>query len=114
LSRNSAELDGRDEADEDPLRRAEGDGVGEAKSSVASSSVLPTGVPQAEQNRTEPGRSVLQEAQEGMNFPETVYRVGGGIVPQNTFRNCVWGWADLAAALTRRTKTRPFAAFIRG
>ena len=68
MSRNSAELGGRDEADEDPLRRAERDGVGEAKSSVASSSVLFTGVPQAEQKRTLSVIAVPQDVQVGIIF----------------------------------------------
>jgi hypothetical protein len=42
------------------------------------SSLPETGVPHAEQKRTLSGKSVRQDAQAGMNFPDTVYRVGTG------------------------------------
>lgn len=67
---NSAELELREEEDDGGR-----EGLGEeavAKSSVAKSSVFATGTPQEEQNRTEVGNSVPQDAQKAMIFPATV------------------------------------------
>jgi hypothetical protein len=38
--------------------------------------LLLAGAPQAEQNRPAAGITVPQDEHEGMNFPDTVYRVG--------------------------------------
>jgi hypothetical protein len=62
----SAELDGRDELEE-AGRGGKGE-VAVAKSSVAISSELEAGVPQAEQKRPAAGMSVPQAEQAGMNF----------------------------------------------
>jgi hypothetical protein len=50
---------------------------------VAISSLLDTGIPQAEQKRTLSGKSVRQDAQAGMNFPDTVYLVGTGLLDES-------------------------------
>jgi hypothetical protein len=57
-----------------------------AKSSVAISSELEAGVPQAEQKRPVAGTSVPQDEQAGMNFPDTVYRVRNKNVSGNAGR----------------------------
>jgi hypothetical protein len=62
----SAELEGRDE-DVEAGRGGSGEGA-VAKSSVATSSVLPAGAPQAEQKRPLAGTSVPQDEHEGMSF----------------------------------------------
>jgi hypothetical protein len=60
----AAELEGRDEEEEEG-RGGRGE-VAVAKSSVAKSSVLPEGAPQAEQKRPAAVMSVPQEEQEGI------------------------------------------------
>lgn len=73
--RYSAELEGRDRVAE-AGRRGSGE-VAVAKSGAARSCALLAGVPHAEQKRPLTGTSVPQDAQAGMNFTDTVYRVGG-------------------------------------
>ena len=68
---------GRDE-DAEAGRGGSGE-VAAAKSSVATSSVLPAGAPQAEQKRPVAGTSVPQDEHEGMIFTDTVYRFGAGM-----------------------------------
>jgi hypothetical protein len=61
--------------DVDPeLTRADGFGLGAAKSIVAMSSLPGARVPQEEQKRTPPDNSLPQDMQEGITFPDTVYR----------------------------------------
>ena len=82
FSRYSPELGGRDAEDEGAGRAEECDGEGGAKSMVARSSVLLTGVPQDEQKRPVLGSSEPHDVQEGMIFPDTVYRARAETVPQ--------------------------------
>jgi hypothetical protein len=72
----SAELLGRDD-DAEAGRGGRGD-VAVAKSSVATSSELPAGVPQAEQKRPVAGTSVPQDKHEGMNFSRYSLPLWGG------------------------------------
>lgn len=67
--------DDRDEDDPETGLGGSGD-VAVAKSSVARLSLSPAGAPQAEQKRTLPGKSVLQEGHLGMDFPVPVYLAG--------------------------------------
>jgi hypothetical protein len=98
FSKYSTELDGRED-DEGAGRAERCDGEGGAKSSVAKSSVLLTGVPHEEQKRPVLGSSEPQDMQEGMIFPDTVYRVGGSLVSWN-----------ISFARTRNAMKQVFAA----
>jgi hypothetical protein len=72
LSRNSAELEGReDELREDDGGRGGSGDVAVGKSSVARSSVFSTGLPQAEQKRTLAESSEPHEEHLAMIFPAT-------------------------------------------